>query len=308
MRHIYPTQIDDLSSQAYLLIDASNYLGVTLKKQDAYELIARALGFVSWAQLKIKSKALAHSNSCYEFVQLFKTMSDATDYIKENLRVDSIKAKSIAANLSWNHDSELPFIREISLAYDIDVYQTEPEGHLDTVKYSLVYRGDSSVGLRSLYPAFSFVSKEKLERFLQRHIKVVRADYINYQDVEGVFKKLDAVFTTNRNQFMEGLSKQLSNKEWITKALMEYMAVSVDGYVRSEGLAFQFIDSIVQRSLYAADIDVMSFLLDEDNNYLCNVMNCLDELAAKGSLHVISGSKFSDPCDYFGLPKDVENE
>lgn len=211
MRHITETQLHDVRSQAYMLIAELEsirelsghglYLGVTteevpnLRKSVALNLVARALGYTSWAHLTLSTKGREPNR---DYVQLFSDSEEARDFFRAQLPgLNTLIVRDLVNILpDFRSKSELPyyFVEEVCAGYDLQAvnlsnFADTNDERAKTPEWTLYDQGDRSVGIYSFTAEFGFTTLYDLDRFLQRHIARIRADH-DGSDMEKVFDYL----------------------------------------------------------------------------------------------------------------------
>lgn len=263
MRRIYKEQINDLNSQAYLIHDFFNGLAKhpkfkqnrynKIKKLQAKDVVAQALHYENWTQLKVHSKS--HQPSC-KLLQIFESINEATSFFQREFAVSEEFALELAKNLPWRSDeSEFDFIGEFCEAFDVRLMPLYDEQY-DNYGCYIGDEGDMSVGLFPLDSGLNFWEPSSLNEFLQRHIMIVRSDYLEFDNVDKVFDKLLAAYNKECKENQDKLYTFLSIKAAVTPELVRFLQTEESNQKSKKAAIFGFLEAVRKEYLHCDDISL----------------------------------------------------
>ncbi|WP_425263581.1 hypothetical protein [Vibrio owensii] len=294
MKHVTPAQLNDLASQAYLVLDVAKATpgAPELKKRQSHDLIAQAMGYNTWSQLSLNSKG---KEDRFEYIAIFNTRQDATTFFVDKLQVSEQVAREFAGYLPLKLDESYPYIAEACAAYDI---KCERVDMIDSEGYALQYytlrsNGDLSVGIKGFESGLAFENKDGLERFLQRHVGVLRSGYVREDMMNEVFIKLRSNYEQEITDGKRSIEADLTDEEkrselFLAFMMQEYIDDQGQPYAgRDEALIYQFFFWLVKQRLP----------MSQDAEYDCGdrweeMFNTIDDLKRQNK--VVSFTAFGD--------------
>lgn len=259
-KHITPAQLNDLTSQAYLVLDVAQVTegAPKLKKRQSHDLVAQALGYNTWSELTLTTKG---KEDRFDYIAIFDVRQDAVSFFTEQLCVTELVARELAAYLPLKLDESYPFIAEACEAYEVKCERVDTicnEGYA-VQYYTLRSNGDMSAGLKGFESGLAFEKKTGLERFLQRHIVTLRSGYIREDMMDDVFGKLRSAYEQEIVDGKRSIDADLSDA---AKRSELFVAFMMDEYVdeqgmpyagRDEALIYQFFFWLVKQRLPMSD-------------------------------------------------------
>ncbi|MGD1524309.1 hypothetical protein [Vibrio harveyi] len=294
MKHVTPAQLNDLASQAYLVLDVAKATpgAPELKKRQSHDLIAQAMGYNTWSQLSLNSKG---KEDRLEYIAIFNTRQDSTAFFVDKLQVSEQVAREFAGYLPLKLDESYPYIAEACAAYDI---KCERVDMIDSEGYALQYytlrsNGDLSVGIKGFESGLAFENKDGLERFLQRHVGVLRSGYVRDDMMNEVFIKLRSNYEQEITDGKRSIEADLTDEEkrselFLAFMMQEYIDDQGQPYAgRDEALIYQFFFWLVKQRLP----------MSQDAEYDCGdrweeMFNTIDALKRQNK--VVSFTAFGD--------------
>jgi hypothetical protein len=206
MRYITESQLNDISSQAYLLLDFINedsisvsprrnngikYKKPNIKKSTILNFVAKAYNYSSWSELKITTK---NKNNSFSPIYLFNSKADGIDFIKNNLDgIPEVVADLIINILPFKEKLKypnFPFISQVCLAWGIEL-NNKTELCFENTNESVFGNGISFEKAGAL---------NLLESVLQKNINTIRNSY---------FGKDNKSYLNAKKVIIDSLSKEV---------------------------------------------------------------------------------------------------
>jgi hypothetical protein len=186
MKNITQSQINDISSQAYLLLDSINednisisprrnnnirYVKPDIKKNTILNFVAKAYGYTSWSELKITAK---NKKDSFSPVYLFESKVDGVKFIIDNIDgIPEAVASSIINILPFKDTQKyknFPFISQVCTAWGVEIKTVNN-------KIQLCHINTNENALNDTILLEKLGGLKKLEDIFQKNIDVIRNSY-----------------------------------------------------------------------------------------------------------------------------------